>query len=227
MTILCSFEKSDQPVLTLYLYMFIRKLSAAVLILLIALFLGFLFWQQELQYVLPTPVPDGYQVVPVNQTLVIPDSTLSPISRPKFYHFFKPGCPCSRFNVKHFNSLYNQYRSKIDFIVVVPEGSEYKSSLAYFEEGITITEDTNLSLAHTFGVYSTPQAVIVTPDRKLFYRGNYNKARYCTDPGSNFAQMALDSLILHRQAPDFGLLSTVAYGCGLPDEDFKLWTLSL
>lgn len=207
--------------------MFIRKLSAAVLILLITLILGFLFWQQELQYILPTPVPAGYQVVPVNQTLVIPDSSLSPIAKPKFYHFFKPGCPCSRFNVKHFNYLYDKYQSDIDFVVVVPEGSEYESSIEYFENGITVTEDTDLKLANTFGVYSTPQAVIVTLDRKLFYRGNYNKARYCTDPGSNFAQMALDSLMQNREAPDFGLLSTVSYGCGLPDEEFKLWTLSL
>ncbi|MCV9385700.1 TlpA family protein disulfide reductase [Reichenbachiella ulvae] len=205
----------------------LRKLIAGALLLSVILLLGFLFWEQELQYSFPTPVPNDYQIVPVNQSLVIPDSSLAPIDRPVFYHFFKPGCPCSRFNVKHFNSLKRKFESKMDFVVVVPEGSDFEKSLSYFDKELTVTIDQGMKLAHTFGVYSTPQAVIVNTDRKLFYRGNYNKARYCTDPGSNFAQMAIDSLMMNRNAPDFGLLSTISYGCGLPDNEFKLWKLTL
>ncbi|PIB35031.1 hypothetical protein BFP72_06295 [Reichenbachiella sp. 5M10] len=205
----------------------LRKILAGGLLLFVFTTIGLLFWQQELQYSLPTPVPSDYQVVPVNEVLTIADSTLAPISKPVLYHFFKPGCPCSRFNIQHFEALRRQFGTKIDFVVVVPDGSDYESSLDYFDTNLIVTEDKNQLLAHEFGVYSTPQAVIVTTDRKLYYRGNYNKARYCTDPGSNFAQMALDSLALGRRAPDFGLLSTVAYGCGLPNEEFNLWKLSL
>ncbi|RJE74890.1 AhpC/TSA family protein [Reichenbachiella sp. MSK19-1] len=205
----------------------LRKILAAGLISVVFGSIIFLFWQQELQYVLPTPIPTDYTVVPVNQLLDITDQNIAPQSKPRLYHFFKPGCPCSRFNVKHFNSLRKTYQDQIDFIVVVPEGSDYFSSIEYFDEGLQITEDKGLLLAHEFGVYATPQAVIVSTDQKLYYRGNYNKARYCTDPGSNFAQMALDSLLSNRHPPEFGLLSTVSYGCGLSDDNFKLWKLSL
>ncbi|UXP31232.1 thioredoxin family protein [Reichenbachiella agarivorans] len=205
----------------------LRKILATFLILFVFASIGFLFWQQELQYILPTPIPADYKIVPVNEVLSINDSSLTPQHKPRFYHFFKPTCPCSRFNVKYFNILRRNYESQVDFIVVLPEGSDYQEALDYFDKDQVLTIDQDMRLAHEFGVYSTPQAVIVTADQKLYYRGNYNKARYCTDPGSNFAQMAMDSLIQHRQAPDFGLLSTVSYGCGLPNEDFNIWTLNL
>lgn len=203
-----------------------RKILAGVLLLFIFGTIAFVFWQQELKYVLPTPVPEGYQIVPVNQTIAHLDSAVSPNTKPKFYHFFKPNCPCSRFNVRHFNQLYETYRSKVDFLLVVPPGSDYEKSLSYFKSGLSVTVDDGLQLASAFGVYATPQAVIVNTDRSLYFRGNYNKARYCTDPGSNFAQMALDSLLAGSRPPEFGLLATVSYGCGLPSDDNNLWSFT-
>ena len=36
------------------------------------------------------------------------------------------------------------------------------------------------SLAKACGVYSTPQAVLIDNNQNLYYRGNYNRSRYCT-----------------------------------------------
>ncbi|MBS1565196.1 MAG: AhpC/TSA family protein, partial [Bacteroidetes bacterium] len=57
---------------------------------------------------------------------------------------------------------------------------------------------------------------ILDEDRRLYYRGNYYRSRYCTDKKSNFAQLALDSLLGHRQNPVFDRLALKAYGCQLP-----------
>ncbi|UXX78728.1 hypothetical protein N7E81_15315 [Reichenbachiella carrageenanivorans] len=199
-----------------------RKALAAVFMLFIMSIIAWLFWKQELQYTLPTPVPPNYKVVYVNESVPLDNAAIAPLQYPKFYHFFKPDCPCSRFNVKHFNYLQSQFANDVDFVVVIPEGAEMSDAVDYFDGKIQVMEDVGDKLANGFGVYSTPQAVIVNTDGKLYFRGNYNKARYCTDAMSNFAQMALDSLMSNKPAPKFGPLATVSYGCGLPKDDFNL-----
>ena len=72
------------------------------------------------------------------------------------------------------------------------------------------------SIAAACGVYSTPQAVLLDTDHKLYYRGNYNKSRYCTDKKSNYAQMAIDSLLMKQHNPIFSQTALKSYGCSLP-----------
>ncbi len=72
-------------------------------------------------------------------------------------------------------------------------------------------------LAKRCGVYSTPQAVILAKGNKLYYRGNYNLTRYCTDPKTEFAKQALDNLLNHVEQTEFQPLATRAYGCSLPE----------
>jgi hypothetical protein len=83
-----------------------------------------------------------------------------------------------------------------------------------FELNIPILFDP--SVATACGVYSTPQAVLIGIDHKLYYRGNYNKSRYCLDKNSNYAQMAIDSLLNKCTNPVFSELATKSYGCQLP-----------
>ena len=59
--------------------------------------------------------------------------------------------------------------------------------------------------------------VFGTADHNLYYRGNYNKTRYCTDAESNYAQMAIDSLLKQNNSPSFNALALRAYGCSLPN----------
>ena len=83
-----------------------------------------------------------------------------------------------------------------------------------FDLTIPVLFDT--SIATLCGVYSTPQAVLINQDKTLYYRGNYNKSRYCTDKKSNYAQMAIDSLLGQKQNPIFNQNALIAYGCTLP-----------
>jgi len=180
-----------------------------------------IFWYQEIQYLLPTPIPKDYHVVIPNE-IVQYDSVLIPQrqARPKLLHFFDPDCPCSKFNIKHFYSLQRNYKDKIDFFVVVTDQEKVERAKKLIDTDITILMDSRGMLAKACGVYSTPQAAIIQTTNQLYYRGNYNRARYCTDKKSNFVEMALDSLVANKKAPYFSDLATRSYGCNLHEEDY-------
>lgn len=192
--------------------------KAAITIWLIILFSGItaLFWHFELVYALPTPVPENYKAVNIGTKI---NFTHKPqlSNKPVFLHFFNPDCPCSRFNISHFKSLVKQYGNRVTFIIVVTN-----SDKGYSAKDIRQKFDLNLpvyfdrAIASSCGVYSTPQAVIINSDDKLYYRGNYNKSRYCTDKKTNYAQIALDSLLNQKYNPVFSKLALKAYGCQLP-----------
>jgi hypothetical protein len=86
------------------------------------------------------------------------------------------------------------------------------------EKDIKIVVDKNEKLAKACGVYSTPQAALIQSSNKLYFRGNYNRSRYCVDKNSNFVQMALDSLMASKEPPHFIELATQSYGCSISQE---------
>lgn len=172
-----------------------------------------------MQYLLPTPVPVDYQVILPDQVIRY-DTALIPqrYVKPKLLHFFNPDCPCSRFNVKHFQSLEKSYAGKVDFFVVVTSRKKIKSAKRLIGTDIPILVDDQEKLAKACGVYSTPQAALIQNSNRLYYRGNYNRSRYCTDKNSNYVQMALDSLISMKKPPMFSELATTSYGCSIKED---------
>jgi hypothetical protein len=194
---------------------------AGATIILIAIFsgIGLIFWYQEAQYLLPTPVPKNYRVILPNEIIRF-DSALIPqqYDKPRLLHFFSPECPCSRFNLKHFLSLNKKYGSAFDFYVVIAKKEDVTSAKYMVEGSVPIIVDKDEKLAKACGVFSTPQAAIIQRDNALYFRGNYNRSRYCTDANSNFVQMALDSLIAHKGPPHFIELATQSYGCSISEQ---------
>lgn len=175
-----------------------------------------LFWYNEWVYSLPTTIPDKY--TPVKPGSVIDLAGKFPSGKkPLFLHFFNPDCPCSRFNIAHFKSLVEQYGKDVDFGIVVLTAKGYTASQIQNKFGIRIPVAFDSSIAAICGVYSTPQAVIITADHKLYYRGNYNKSRYCTDKSSNYAQIALAGLLHRDSTIVFDSYALTAYGCRLPE----------
>jgi hypothetical protein len=174
-----------------------------------------LFWYYDWQYKLPTPVPAGYKPVAFSARIGGLPGIKQESGKPLFLHFFNPGCPCSRFNFRHFKSLAEKYGGRMDFMIVL------MSSKKYTEEEIQHKFDTKLPVvadsmvAAACGVYSTPQAVILDGDSRLYYRGNYNSSRYCTDAKTEYARIAIDSLF-DNNTFHFGGNALTAYGCTLP-----------
>src|SRR5882762_11917032 len=171
-----------------------KPVTIAWLILLLAGIIG-LFWHNEWKYSLPTPVPTGYRNVPPGTKVGLQALQTGAIKKPVFLHFFNPDCPCSRFNVPHFKSLVKLYGSQVNFAIVPITDKKITIKEIQDRFGSDIPVLLNSDLAKTCGVYSTPQAVIIDTNEKLYYRGNYNKSRFCSDKKTEYARIALDALI--------------------------------
>jgi len=191
-----------------------RKLLLTCWLLMIAGGICYLFWYNEWKYTLPTPVPQNYVSVNLGQHIDIDAKVNAEKGKPVFIHFFNPECPCSRFNAPHFNSLVKKYGDKLSFrVVVINKGKNYTADEIQNKFEFTVPVSFDSTIASVCGVYSTPQAVIIDADRKLYYRGNYNRTRFCTDNKSNYAQMAIASLLNNETNPLFSQYATKAYGC--------------
>jgi len=178
---------------------------------------GALFWYNELRYHLPTPVPPNYR--PVNTGVRIKlDAQLNAYrGKPVFLHFFNPDCPCSRFNISSFKSLVEQYGRRVNFVVVVMNNHYYTARQIQDKFDLKIPVLFDASLATACGVYSTPQVALLDAEHKLYYRGNYNRSRYCTDEKTSYAKMAIAGLLNDHTRLSFDRLALTAYGCSLPN----------
>ncbi len=178
---------------------------------------SYLFWKNEYKYSLPTPVPINFKAVAIGEYVNIKEKLGATSSKPLFLHFFNPDCPCSKFNIPHIESLVKKYGDKMSFaIVVIGKDSSYTEKDIQDKFDLTIHVLFDKSIADSCGVFSTPQAVILDVNHNLYYRGNYNRTRYCADDKSNYAQMAIDSLLSKSRNPSFDRLALKAYGCTLP-----------
>jgi hypothetical protein len=196
-----------------------RKIFVGVWISLLFGGITMLFWYNEWIYDLPTPIPANRMEVNLGNVLDIRGRLTGSVDKPMLIHFFNPDCPCSRFNIPHFKSLIKKYGDRVNFTVVplILKGQHYTSEEIQKKFGMDVTVLFDSDLAALCGVYSTPQAVIINSDNTLFYRGNYNRSRYCTDKKSNYAQFALDALLKHNGPALFSPLALQAYGCQIPN----------
>ena len=193
-----------------------RVIPISILILIFGC-IATIFWYCEWRYTLPTPVPENYHTVHIGERIDLASKYDPAAKRPVFLHFFNPDCPCSRFNITHFKDLVVKYGDKIHFaVVVMTKDKSYTVESISSRFGITAPILFDTTLAATCGVYSTPQAVLITTGKSLYYRGNYNRSRYCTDAKSNYAQIAIDALLADRTQPSFDQYALTAYGCSLP-----------
>lgn len=205
-----------------------KSLLATTILTGIFLSMGGIFWYQETRYLLPTPVPPKYQPVLTGEIISI-QQIVTASGKPAFLHFFNPNCPCSRFNMDHFGRLVKQYSNQVNFYAVLHTDNQWDATDRFREQyalDIPVIVDADKQLAVACGVYSTPQAALIDPSGKLYYRGNYNKARYCTNTASDFARIAIDSMLAGVPAPDFAQIATDSYGCELPGNSLETAIIS-
>ncbi|MBL7856465.1 MAG: hypothetical protein JNM57_02160 [Cyclobacteriaceae bacterium] len=196
-----------------------REWIVAIFLILCFTGIAMIFWQQELQYARPTPLPARYTSVGFSERINLSGDLAFPEDSALYFHFFNPDCPCSRFNSKHFSDLVNRFQAHFKIYAVIPAYADLDRAQRMLGDRVTVVQDHDDVLAKACGVYATPQAVILDKNHQLFYRGNYNKSRYCTLKESNFAELALTAFVNGEQLPAFSPLATQAYGCELPAED--------
>jgi AhpC/TSA family len=174
-----------------------------------------LFWYNDWQYRLPTPVPVNYMAVATGEKIDLKLNLSRKNEQPLFLHFFNPNCPCSRFNFKHFKWLLNTYGDKVNFAIVIMSNKTYTEKEIQDKYDIKIPVFFDTAIATSCGVYSTPQAVLIDRNDQLQYRGNYNSSRYCSDTKTEYARIALDALLKNKNVV-FDQAALKAYGCELP-----------
>jgi hypothetical protein len=194
-----------------------RKVIVIAWLMLLFSAVGALFWYNEWVYHLPTPIPENYKPVSQGKIIKLSGSIGADHSKPLFLHFFNPDCPCSRFNVSTFKSLVKQYGRKVNFVVVVMNNKYYTAKAIQDKFDLNVPVLFDASIAASCGVYSTPQAVLLDTQHQLYYRGNYNRSRYCTDEKTSYAKMAITGLLHDHARLIFDRLALRAYGCSLPN----------
>lgn len=205
----------------------IKKIICINVVIIAFLSIGYAFWYQDWRYSLPTPKPADLVQKPIGEVIELPSTIQRTAERPLHIHFYNMGCPCSRFNLDHFRDLVLKYKSQVDFVVVL-QGVDKEKALKRFtkyELGLPTVFDTERKIAKSLGVYSTPQAVIINTDGTLYYRGNYNKSRYCVDKPTQYARIALENLTAGlKRAPSaaFDKVAQTAYGCELPPNGIEV-----
>lgn len=194
-----------------------RKLLLACWLTMIFAGICSFFWYNEWKYSLPTPVPKYYSEVKLGTHINLAGK-IATSDKPMLIHFFNPDCPCSRFNVPHFKSLVKKFGGQMNFaVVVINKTSHYTAEEIKQKYNLDVPVTCDTTIAATCGVYSTPQAVILDAAGNLYYRGNYNRSRYCTSTGSQYAQMAIDSLLSNKTNPVFSQFALKAYGCQIAE----------
>jgi hypothetical protein len=198
-----------------------RILLAIFFIFLVLTGIASIFWHQEWKFSKPTPVPENHVNILEGDSLT--HDFLASLglknNEQVFIHFYNFDCPCSRFNIKEFQNLVFKYEGEVKFLAVLETVGKDEEAIQNFQKkydlGINIHLDNNGSIAQKLGVYSTPQAVLIK-NQQIYFKGNYNKARFCTTQNTKFASLALSAMVEGKEAPIFPELATIAYGCELP-----------
>ena len=188
----------------------------------ILVIIGWIFWEQEVKYALPTPVPANFVDTQIGQKIDLSDHIEIEPGRNTLLHFFSYSCACSRFNMKEFERLARKFKDSIDFYVVIQSSDE--DDLIRFQDKYELQIPTILDkeglISDACGIYATPQAVILNDESELYYKGNYNKARFCTRRETRYVDMALNFITAQKELPlDIQNMATQPYGCSLPSDE--------
>lgn len=194
-----------------------KKWIAGLWLSVLMIAIGGFFWFNQLVYTMPTPVPTHYSNVATGSRIDRVSELRIKNKKPIFLHFFNPDCPCSRFNIKQFKILVKAYGNQVNFVIVLMTDKPYTAPDINKRFGLSLPVIKDDGLAQSCGVYSTPQAVLLQSDLRLYFRGNYNKSRYCTDEKSSYAKLAMESLLKKKEKVHMEQLALVAYGCKLPN----------
>ncbi len=187
-----------------------------------AISIVYTFWRQDVKDRLPTPVPRDYKYIPVGSRVEL-ENLIPNADMPTLIHFYNPKCPCSRFNLDHLNELKTKFAGKIRFFAVLQTSDTVDAEKKFSKKCANVPTyiDYTGAVADSFGVYSTPQAVVLDAEEKIYFRGNYNVSRYCTTRETQFVRIAIESLLAGKPLPEFPAAATVAYGCELPSNTLE------
>jgi hypothetical protein len=199
---------------------FSKTISFAFVVAAVTVVIGWIFWEHELKYATPTAIPDNFVDVAMGEEIDLVKMGI-PSKQSMLLHFFNPDCPCSKFNMKEFGALARRFSDQVNFVVILQSSDDEQINAfkAKYELGVKVIADIDGRISDVCGIYATPQAVILNDSSKIYFKGNYNKTRFCTHKQTRFVEIALDSLVANKPLPIFVRNElTLPYGCELPSD---------
>ncbi len=140
-----------------------------------AALIGWVFWEQEIKFTLPTPVPANFKEVKIGQHVDLASYSINK-DKPVMLHFFNPDCPCSRFNMQEFERLSHKYAGKVDVYVVI-QARDQQAVTRFnnkYNLGLTVLVDTDVNISEICSIYSTPQFVLLNKKLTIYIIGTKN-----------------------------------------------------
>lgn len=201
----------------------IRKLILfSIVIPTAGILIGWVFWKQELQYTLPTPVPQNFADIKAGTKVDLVKEIPTTEGKPTLLHFFNFDCPCSRFNMRDFESMAKQFSDDVNFYVVIQSEDEKDSDRFAKKYGLDVPTilDKDGGISDKCGIYATPQGVLLDKEFTIYFKGNYNIARYCTKKETKFAEIAIGHLLKNEPLPlALQYEMREPFGCSLPSDE--------
>ncbi len=195
--------------------------------LVLSLAIGAALWWADWRFSRPTPRP-----ATLVQSDRVADGVLAELRaaagaslpwRPLVVHTFNATCPCSRFNREHVLELVREFGDRTEQLELVELEADRAIEPVHVDDDVELRalSENDGRIARALGVYSTPQAIVIEPDGHVYYRGNYNLARFCARADSAYARQALAALVSGAPCPPMPESARRSYGCELPN---AAWT---
>jgi len=146
-----------------------------------------------------------------------------PVTRTSVFVFIAPDCPISNRYAPEIARLRDRFSATTAFRVVYPgarvTAERARTHRAEYLKGTPAVLDPDLRLARATGARTTPEAVVLTPDRGMVYRGriddlfvDYGVQR--PEPSTRDLQAAIDAALSGSAVP---ISRAPAVGCRISD----------
>jgi hypothetical protein len=167
-------------------------------------------WEYVYRYALPAAPATRVERVELGTVLHREDGsdlTLGAGCPVTLLDFTSSDCGCSQFLKGYISKLEAAYSPKgVRFVHIVESADQVDP------HGARVM-DSHGVVARRFGVGATPAAVIVDTSGVIVFAGSYNRARFCDDADSAFAEHALEAVVAGKKPV---LPRTPFYGCAVP-----------
>ncbi len=197
----------------------IKRILGLVSIGLMLSAVGQIFWDEEFKHYKPRNA-ESSTLVP-GEFITLAPEFIKLKDKPAFIHFYDNDCLFAKTNIDHLGLFTEDRGGDVDYYLILvgaSEGIDQLQKKFNVPDHFKVVSDPDLKISTALGVNTTPQAVILDPDSRLYFKGNYTNQTGLCGPlniGNSAPALALDAREKNLPAPLFPDYQTQEWGCDL------------